>query len=177
MLCDVSEHAGPRPAGKEVTDMHRLLASITLMLLVAGLILPGFAQTPQPAPAAGSTAPAPGSTGSATPPAPAKPAQATTAPAAPSKPATAAKKPVTKTVMGTVKSATADSLVLVTTGKDKKTKEWTFVLDHGTKIHRAAKTVDAKALAEKDTARVSYREAQGKMIATDVAVRPAKKKS
>jgi hypothetical protein len=148
-----------------------MLASITIMLLVAGLILPGFAQTPQTAPAAGSTAPA-GGAGSAATPGTGKAGPAATAPAAPGKPA-AAKKPVTKTVTGTVKSATADSLVLLTTGKDKKTKEWTFVLDHGTKIHKAAKALDAKALAEKDTARVSYKEAEGKMIATDVAVRPA----
>lgn len=138
--------------------MHRTLASITLTLLVAGLTVPGFTQTTQTAPAAGST---------------------TTPPAAPSKPAApaAAKKPSTKAVVGTVKSATADSLVLVTTGKDKKVKEWTFVLDHDTKIHKADKSVDAKALAEKDTARVSYKQADGKMIATDVAVRSTKKKT
>ena len=97
------------------------------------------------------------------------PAQApATSPAAP-----AAKKVATKSATGTVKSTTADSLMLVTEGKDKKTKEWTFVLDKDTKITKAGKPAEAKDLAEKDMATVTYTEAEGKMHAKSVVVKKA----
>jgi hypothetical protein len=91
-----------------------------------------------------------------------------TSPAAP-----AAKKVATKSATGTVKSTTADSLMLVTEGKDKKTKEWTFVLDKDTKITKAGKPAEAKDLAEKDVATVTYTEAEGKMHAKSVVVKKA----
>ena len=73
-----------------------------------------------------------------------------------------------------MKSATADSLMLVTVGKDKKEKDWTFVLDKDTKIMKDGKAAEAKDLAEKDAATVTYTEAAGKMTAKSVTV---KKKS
>ena len=92
----------------------------------------------------------------------AAPAQApATSPAAP-----AAKKVATKSATGTVKSTTADSLMLVTKGKDKKTKEWTFVLDNDTKITKAGKPAEAKDLAEKDMATVTYPKPRGRSSET-----------
>ena len=88
-------------------------------------------------------------------------------------PAPAAKKVATKSATGTVKSTTPDSLMLVTEGKDKKTKEWTFVLDKDTKITKAGKPAEAKDLADKDMATVTYTEAEGKMHAKSVVVKKA----
>ena len=99
-------------------------------------------------------------------------AQQSSAPAAPA-PAPAAKAPAkttakAKTAAGMVKSATADSLVLVA-GKDKK--EWTFGIDKDTKITKAGKAATAADLAENDNATVSYTEADGKMHAKSVTVK------
>jgi hypothetical protein len=112
-------------------------------------------------------------------------AQSTTAPAAPAPaPAPAAPAPTQKTpahkekaksAAGTVKSASADSLVLVAS-KDKK--EWTFELDKDTKITKAGKAATAADLAADDSARVTYIEHDGKMHATSVSAKPkAKPKS
>ena len=79
----------------------------------------------------------------------------------------------TKAAKGTVKSATVDSLTLVTVGKDKKEKEWAFVLDKDTKITKAGKPAEAKDIVEKDPATVTYTLADGKMHAKSVIVRKA----
>jgi hypothetical protein len=115
-------------------------------------------------------------------------AQTSTAPAAPATPAPAApatkapaakstdtmKKPMMHSATGTVKSAAPDTLMLVTVGKDKKEKEWSFVLDKDTKLMKAGKAIEAKDIAEKDTATVSYAEADGKMMAKTVTIKTAK---
>ena len=80
------------------------------------------------------------------------------------------KKPMMHTATGTVKSAAPDSLMLV--GKDKK--ELSFVLDKDTKLTKAGKAIEAKDIAEKDTATVSYAEADGKMMAKTVKIGAAK---
>jgi hypothetical protein len=101
-------------------------------------------------------------------------AQQSSAPAAPAAPAqkapakTAAKP---KTATGVVKSATADSVVLVA-GKDKK--EWTFGVDKDTKITKAGKAATAADLAADDRATVTYTEADGKMHAKSVTVKAVK---
>ena len=69
-----------------------------------------------------------------------------------------------------MKSAAADSLMLV--GKDKK--ELSFVLDKDTKLTKAGKAIEAKDIAEKDMATVSYAEADGKMTAKTVKISAAK---
>jgi hypothetical protein len=103
-------------------------------------------------------------------------AQQSTAPAAPA-PAPAQKAPAkaevkpaakAKSAIGTVKSASADSLVLVA-GKDKK--EWTFGIDKDTKITKAGKAATAADLAADDAATVTYTEADGKMHAKSVSVK------
>jgi hypothetical protein len=78
------------------------------------------------------------------------------------------KKLSTKTAAGTVKSASADSLVLVA-GKDKK--EWTFALDKDTKITKGGKAAKVEELAADDSASVSYVEMDGKMHARTVSVK------
>ena len=80
------------------------------------------------------------------------------------------KKPMMHTATGAVKSAAPDSLMLV--GKDKK--ELSFVLDKDTKLTKAGKAIEAKDIAEKDTATVSYAEADGKMMAKTVKIGAAK---
>ncbi len=101
-------------------------------------------------------------------------AQQSTAPAAPAPaqkaPAKAELKPAAKpkSAIGTVKSASAESLVLVA-GKDKK--EWTFGIDKDTKITKAGKAATAADLAADDAATVTYTEADGKMHAKSVSVK------
>ncbi len=145
--------------------MHKAMAWIVTATFVLGLGASALAQgTTTTPPAGGTQAPAPAGSTAAPAPSSSKPAKA------------AAKKPAVKSVSGTVKSAAPDSLVLV----DKKDKEWTFTLDKATKIRKANKTAEPKDLAEKDAATVSYTEADGKMHATAVTVKPppaAKKKT
>jgi ribosomal protein S1 len=130
---------------------------------VGALIAPVFAQSTQaPAAPAAPTAPAPAPKASA-------PAATPAPPAAPAAKAAAAK-PATKSATGTVKSATAESLVVAV-----KNKDMTFVLDKDTKITKAGKKAEAKDLAEKDAATVTYVEAEGKMTAKTVTVKAAKK--
>jgi hypothetical protein len=145
--------------------MRTTFAWIVTATFVAGLVGSAFAQTTPPA---GTQAPA------TTPaPKPAAPATGGASTAAPAAKKAAMKPPVT----GTVKTAAPDSLVLVTMDKDKKEKEWAFVLDKDTTIKQGDKKVEAKDLKEKDTATVAYKEADGKMIATTVTLKPAKKKA
>ena|SRR3989304_2376308 len=97
------------------------------------------------------------------------PAAAAPAPAQKA-PAKAELKPAAKpkSATGTVKSASAESLVLVA-GKDKK--EWTFGIDKDTKITKAGKAATPADLAAEDTATVTYTEAAGKMHAKSVSVK------
>jgi hypothetical protein len=108
-------------------------------------------------------------------PAVAQQAPATSAPAKPAEPAK--KEPAKsdaktmakpKSAAGMVKSASADSLVLVA-GKDKK--EMTFALDKDTKVTKGGKAATAADIAAEDAATVSYVEHDGKMMAKSVAVK------
>ena len=126
---------------------------VTVAFLFA-LVAPVLAQTSTTAPAPAAPAPAPAP-----------------APAAPAQKAPAKKVEKAKSASGTVKTASADSLVLVA-GKDKK--EWTFELDKDTKITKSGKAATAADLAADDSASVTYTEHDGKMHAKSVSVKPAK---
>jgi hypothetical protein len=83
-----------------------------------------------------------------------------------------AKKPAAKSASGSVKSASADSVVVA--GKDKgKDAEWTFAVDAKTKITKAGKAVPAADLKAGDAVQVRYTEDGGKPTAQAVTVRPA----
>lgn len=74
-----------------------------------------------------------------------------------------------KSASGTVKSATADSVVVA--GKEKgKEAEWTFAVDSGTKIRKAGKAVTAADLKPGDSVSVKYHEMDGKTMAQSIAV-------
>jgi hypothetical protein len=78
-----------------------------------------------------------------------------------------AKKASTKTAVGTVKSASPDSIVVA--GKEKgKDTEWTFAVDDKTKVKKAGKDTTAKDLAPGDKVTVRYMDHDGKATAMSV---------
>src|SRR5713226_734129 len=79
-------------------------------------------------------------------------------------------KPVA-TASGTVKSSSADSLV-VGGQAQAGTGELTFVLDSKTRIVRSGKTATATDVEAGDGVTVKYTEQEGKAVAQDVTVRP-----
>jgi hypothetical protein len=86
----------------------------------------------------------------------------------------AEKKIFSHTANGTVKSATADGVVVSGKSKGKDT-EWTFGVDTKTKIKKAGKDIMAKDLAAGDSVHVRYKENDGKALATSISVRAPKK--
>jgi len=86
------------------------------------------------------------------------------------------KKASSKTAVGTVKSASADSLVVAGKTKGKDT-EWTFGVDPNTKIKKSGKDVTAKDVAAGDKVTVRYMEQDGKMTASNVTVSPPSKQA
>jgi hypothetical protein len=106
-------------------------------------------------------------------------AQAQSAPAAPKaedkkveKAPAAEKKPMARSASGSVKSASADNLVVA--GKDKgKAAEWTFPVDAKTKIMKAGKTITTGDIKPGDSVMVRYTEDGGKMMVQSVNVRGA----
>lgn len=105
-------------------------------------------------------------------------AQTGTAPAAPAAPAEKKadktdmmeKKMAPRSAMGKVKSASADSLVVM--GKAKgKDAEWTFALDSKTKIKKGGKDATAADLKEGELVSVKYMEHEGKNLAQAVTAR------
>ena len=130
--------------------------SVALLIAVAfGMSLagPAIAQTTTPAPAT----PAPTAT-----PAPAqKPAEM--------KKSSEVKK--AKNAQGTVKAASADSLVVA--GKDKgKDAEWTFAVDSKTAVRKSGKSITAADLKPGDQVQVRYMDHEGKATAMAVQVKP-----
>ena len=82
----------------------------------------------------------------------------------------AEKKPAAKTANGTVKSASADSLVVG--GKSKgKDEEWTFGVDAKTAIKKGGKSITAADVKAGDGVTVKYTEDAGKMTAQSVNVK------
>ena len=133
--------------------MKRSVALLIAMVFGIGLAGLAVAQTTTPAPAT----PAPATT-----PAPAqKPAEA--------KPKSDVKK--AKTAVGTVKAASADSLVVA--GKEKgKDMEWTFAVDSKTAIRKSGKAITAADLKAGDQVQVRYMDHDGKATASAVQVKP-----
>jgi hypothetical protein len=82
------------------------------------------------------------------------------------------KKPMTKTANGTVKSASADSIVVA--GKAKgKDEEWTFGVDPKTSIKRGGKAITAGDVKAGDSVQIKYMEQDGKAMAQSVMVKGA----
>jgi len=79
------------------------------------------------------------------------------------------KKPAAKNAKGTVKSASADSLVVA--GKSKgKDEEWTFGVDSKTSIKKGGKSITPADVKAGDSVQVKYTEDAGKMTAQTVTV-------
>jgi len=137
-----------------VTNVKRSVALLIAVVLGIGFAGLAGAQTTTPAPAT----PAPATT-----PAPAqKPAEM--------KPKSSDVKKA-KTAQGTVKAASADSLVV--TGKEKgKDAEWTFAVDSKTAIRKSGKAITAADLKAGDQVSVRYMDHEGKATATAVQVKP-----
>jgi hypothetical protein len=133
--------------------VKRLIALIVGVGFAAGLAGSALAQTTPP--------PAPPKT--------------ETAPKAEPKTDDKVKKPAAAlNASGTVKTASADSLVVA--GKAKgKDAEWTFAVDPKTKIRKNNKDVTATELAAGDSVQVRYHAEGGKNVADSVMVRTAKK--
>ena len=86
--------------------------------------------------------------------------------------AAAPKKMTAKNVSGTVKSASADTVVVA--GKEKgKDAEWTFAVDSKTKIKKAGKDITAADLKAGDGVAVRYMEHEGKAVAETINVKAA----
>jgi hypothetical protein len=137
-----------------VTNVKRSVALLIAVVLGIGFAGLAVAQTTAPAPAT----PAPATT-----PAPAqKPADM--------KPKSSDVKKA-KNAQGTVKSASADSLVVA--GKEKgKDAEWTFAVDSKTAIRKSGKAITAADLKPGDQVHVRYMDHEGKATAMAVQVKP-----
>lgn len=82
----------------------------------------------------------------------------------------AGKKTPVKIANGTVKSATADSVVIA--GKDRgKDVDWTFSVNDATQIKKAGKAVTATDLAPGDGVDVRYSDHEGESVASVINVR------
>ncbi len=95
--------------------------------------------------------------------------------AAPAQAAPADKKMPARTANGTVRSNTADGVVVA--GKDKgKDTEWTFGVDAKTRITKAGKAITTKDLAAGDVVDVRYMDHEGKALASAITVKPGASK-
>ena len=130
----------------------------SVALLIAAVLGIGFAGLA----VAQTTAPAPATPAPATTPTPAqKPAEM--------KKSSEVKK--AKNAQGTVKAASADSLVVA--GKDKgKDAEWTFAVDSKTAIRKSGKAITAADVKPGDQVQVRYMDHDGKATAMAVQVKP-----
>lgn len=75
-----------------------------------------------------------------------------------------------RNAVGTVKSVTADTLVVTGRSKGKDTS-WTFSLDSSTKIRKESRDATIAELKEGDGVQVRYRTEDGKSIAAVVLAR------
>ena len=82
----------------------------------------------------------------------------------------AEKKMPVKTANGTVKSASADGVVVA--GKEKKKDvEWTFAVDTKTAIKKGGKSIMAGDLKPGDSIHVRYMDQDGKAVAHSITVK------
>ncbi len=131
--------------------MKRSVALLIAVMFGIGLAGSAVAQTTTPTTPTPATTPAPAQ----------KPAEA--------KPKSDVKK--AKNAMGTVKSVSADSLVVG--GKEKgKDAEWTFAVDSKTAIRKSGKAITATDLKPGDQVQVRYMDHEGKATAMAVQVKP-----
>ena len=80
----------------------------------------------------------------------------------------------TLNVSGTVRTATADAIVV--SGRDKgKDAEWTFAVEPTTNIRKGAKSITAGDLKPGDAIHVRYVERDGKATAQSIIVRAPRK--
>lgn len=96
----------------------------------------------------------------------------TQTPAVPEKKADhpAQKKMPVKNAHGTVKSVTADGVVVA--GRQKKKEvEWTFAVDAKTVIKKGSKSITASDLKAGDMVHVRYMDANGEAVAQGITVR------
>lgn len=81
-------------------------------------------------------------------------------------------KTAAKSAAGTVKSAAADTLVVV--GKDKdKAMEWAFAVGSNTIVEAGGKAIAIAELKAGDSVQVKYSEQNGKAVAQRVTVKAA----
>ena len=151
----VVESSQPKTCSEGVTNVKRSVALLIAAVFGVGIAGTALAQTT---------------------PAPATPAPATTTTPAPAqKPAGTKQKSDTKkakNATGTVKSASADSLVVA--GKEKgKDAEWTFAVDSKTAIRKSGKAITAADVKPGDQVQVRYMDHDGKATAMAVQVKPA----
>ena len=131
--------------------MKRSVALLIAVMFGIGLAGSAVAQTTTPTTPTPATTPAPAQ----------RPAEA--------KPKSDVKK--AKNAMGTVKSVSADSLVVG--GKEKgKDAEWTFAVDSKTAIRKSGKAITATDLKPGDQVQVRYMDHEGKATAMAVQVKP-----
>lgn len=129
-----------------MTTVKRLLALVVALAFAAGSAGFAVAQTATPAPAEKKA----------------------------DKPAEMKKMPV-KNANGAVKSASADSIVVV--GKEKKKDiEWTFAVDPKTAIKKGGKSITAGDLKAGDSVHVRYMDVEGKAVAQAITVKGGTKK-
>jgi uncharacterized protein DUF5666 len=135
----------PNPFVKERVDVKKLLSALVAVAFVGGMVGVALAQTP---------------------PATEKKADEK----ADKSEKKMEKKAGAKSASGSVKSASADSIVVA--GKEKgKEAEWTFAVDPKTKIRKGGKDITAADLKAGDSVSVKYTDQDGKMTAQSVAVR------
>jgi len=131
--------------------VKRSVALLIAVMFGIGLAGSAVAQTTTPTTPTPATTPAPAQ----------RPAEA--------KPKSDVKK--AKNAMGTVKSVSADSLVVG--GKEKgKDAEWTFAVDSKTAIRKSGKAITATDLKPGDQVQVRYMDHEGKATAMAVQVKP-----
>lgn len=138
--------------------MKKFIALLVSLAFTAGMV--GFAVAQAQAPAAKPEE---------------KKASPAAAPAAKAEDKAADKKMAARTANGTVRSTSAEGVVVA--GKDKgKDAEWTFGVDAKTKITRAGKAITAKDLTAGDAVDVRYMDHEGKAVASAITVKPGASK-
>ena len=139
----------PKPRSRGVTTVKRLLALLVAVTFATGTAGFAFAQTPAPMKEK-----------------------------AAEKRAEMKEKMPAKNAVGTVKSASADSVVVagkekVQGAKELKDVEWTFAVDSKTSIKKGSKAITPGDIKAGDSVQVKYMEHDGKATAQSVMVKGA----
>ncbi len=78
----------------------------------------------------------------------------------------------TQRITGTVKATTDNGIVVVGRDTGNTDREWTFVVDGGTRIEAGGQTRTATDLRQGDPVTVTYTSRDGKVVAQIVTVNP-----